>query len=243
MKKTNLTKLSFLTLLFALPLAVLSQTNNVESFKGKQYMLVGNEWQHFDPVYQEMRQVISDEVIIKFKPTTTSAEITNFEVTNGLMLYASCLGFRNYRYSAISSNIFQKATAMQSSPLVEDVHIGTNGKYLFSPNDPAYPQMWYADAPNNVDLNLPAAWDLMQGNTDGVVVAVIDGGLDAFHFDLGMGNDSYQNVYINAGEIPGNGVDDDNNGYVDDVKGWSFTPGIDPVTLLPTNGSNGPFEP
>jgi len=49
-----------------------------------------------------------------------------------------------------------------------------------------------------------------------IIVAVIDGGVDIFHEDLeGM-------VWINAKEIPDNGIDDDNNGYVDDVYGWNF---------------------
>lgn len=49
-----------------------------------------------------------------------------------------------------------------------------------------------------------------------VVVAVIDSGIDIDHEDL------KDNIWINPGEIPGNGIDDDKNGYVDDVHGWSF---------------------
>jgi len=49
-----------------------------------------------------------------------------------------------------------------------------------------------------------------------VVVAVIDGGVDINHEDL------KGNIWVNEDEIPGNGIDDDNNGYVDDVHGWNF---------------------
>ena len=49
-----------------------------------------------------------------------------------------------------------------------------------------------------------------------VVVAVIDSGIDIDHEDL------KDNIWINPGEIPGNGIDDDKNGFVDDVHGWSF---------------------
>ena len=49
-----------------------------------------------------------------------------------------------------------------------------------------------------------------------VVVAVLDGGVDINHDDLkGM-------VWINEDEIPGNGIDDDNNGFIDDIHGWNF---------------------
>lgn len=49
-----------------------------------------------------------------------------------------------------------------------------------------------------------------------VIVAVIDGGVDVNHEDL------QGNVWVNEAEIPGNGIDDDNNGYIDDIHGWNF---------------------
>lgn len=52
-----------------------------------------------------------------------------------------------------------------------------------------------------------------------VIVAVIDGGVDTDHEDL------KDMLWVNPGEIPGNGIDDDGNGYVDDVHGWSFISG------------------
>lgn len=54
-----------------------------------------------------------------------------------------------------------------------------------------------------------------------VVVAVIDSGVDIFHEDL------EGNIWVNEDEIPENGIDDDNNGYVDDVYGWSFIGGAE----------------
>lgn len=54
-----------------------------------------------------------------------------------------------------------------------------------------------------------------------VVVAVIDGGVDIDHEDL------KENIWVNEDEIPGNGKDDDENGYVDDVNGWNFIGGPD----------------
>ncbi|MEL7147458.1 MAG: S8 family peptidase [Bacteroidota bacterium] len=54
-----------------------------------------------------------------------------------------------------------------------------------------------------------------------VIVAVIDSGIDVDHEDL------KENIWVNEDEIPGNGIDDDNNGYVDDINGWSFLGGKD----------------
>lgn len=64
------------------------------------------------------------------------------------------------------------------------------------------------------NMNLPAAWDHTTGRTDNqALVLVIDTGVDYSHPDL------YANMWRNPGETPGNGIDDDRNGFVDDVHG------------------------
>jgi len=64
-----------------------------------------------------------------------------------------------------------------------------------------------------------AAWGLARPSTGEVVVALIDSGVDYTHPDLAS------NVWTNAGEIPGNSLDDDGNGYVDDLHGYNFADG------------------
>lgn len=78
------------------------------------------------------------------------------------------------------------------------------------PNDPYY-ELQYA----HELTQMPSAWDLTTGHRQ-VVVAVIGTGIDTYHPDL------KDNLWVNEDEIPGNGLDDDNNGYVDDVHGWDF---------------------
>lgn len=68
---------------------------------------------------------------------------------------------------------------------------------------------------NGIDINIEKAWDITKGNED-VVVAVIDLGVDYNHEDL------KDNIWTNKEEIPDNGIDDDNNGYVDDIHGWNY---------------------
>ena len=62
-----------------------------------------------------------------------------------------------------------------------------------------------------------------------MVIAIVDNGTDWQHEDL------LANVWTNANEIPGNGIDDDNNGFIDDVHGVNFCNG--------DNTNNDPFEP
>ena len=78
------------------------------------------------------------------------------------------------------------------------------------PNDPSFGSLW-----GMANIRAPAAWDTTTGDRD-VVVAIIDTGIDRTHPDL------QGNLWTNPGEIANNGVDDDGNGYVDDLYGWDF---------------------
>lgn len=65
-----------------------------------------------------------------------------------------------------------------------------------------------------------SAWDIENGDRNPIVVAFVDSGLDYIHPEIAK-----KNVWINEKEIPGNGIDDDKNGFVDDVIGWNFMEG------------------
>ena len=127
----------------------------------------------------------------------------------------------NYLYKAIGT-----------TPSVEALITGTleENKTSSTPNDPLFEKLWGL---NNTGSNEPErlmsrdifgvagadvealrAWRVHQGSRK-VVVAVIDTGIDYNHPDL------RNNMWVNNKEVPGNGVDDDNNGYIDDVYGWN----------------------
>lgn len=88
-------------------------------------------------------------------------------------------------------------------------------------NDPLLGQQWHYNNTGQTggtpgaDIKLFQAWGLTTGNPN-VVVAITDGGVQVNHPDLAA------NVWVNTDEIPGNNIDDDNNGFVDDINGYGF---------------------
>lgn len=103
------------------------------------------------------------------------------------------------------------------------------------PDDPMFNQQWglhntgQSGGTPDADIDAPEAWDIATGGVtalgDTIVVAIVDGGCQLNHPDL--------NYWYNWNEIPGNGIDDDGNGYIDDFRGWNAynnTPNV------PSNG-------
>lgn len=93
-----------------------------------------------------------------------------------------------------------------------------------TPNDTYFSHQWglhntgQTGGSSDADIDAPEAWDLA-ADTSGIVVAVVDTGVDISHPDLAA------NIWKNTDEVAGNGVDDDGNGYVDDVRGWDYLNG------------------
>ncbi len=89
-----------------------------------------------------------------------------------------------------------------------------------TPNDPLFPSQW-----DLIRIGMPEAWNRATGGTtmtgDTIVVAVLDAGFDVNHEDL------RDNLWANRKEIPGDGIDNDQNGYVDDYLGLNIQTGDD----------------
>ncbi len=100
------------------------------------------------------------------------------------------------------------------------LHYGENGidDIALPPLGPDNFEAINTDAVENIDINIEDAWNTYSEteNKRTVTVAIIDTGIDTTHTDL---KDS---IWVNEDEIPGDGIDNDGNGYIDDVNGWNF---------------------
>lgn len=115
----------------------------------------------------------------------------------------------NYLYSIgdfTPSSPVIKGEGVTSLP---DKKSGSDTKGL-TPDDPLFSEQWGIPA-----INADEVWSTHTGDTN-TVIAILDTGVDWLHPDL------MENIWANQYEIPDNGKDDDNNGYVDDIRGWDF---------------------
>lgn len=112
------------------------------------------------------------------------------------------------------------------APFVEYAEPDHVVRHTATPNDTYYGLQWGLHntgqtiagndpGTNDADIDAPEAWNTTTGGA-GLVIADLDTGGQLNHPDLAA------NVWVNPGEIAGNGIDDDGNGYVDDVRGWDF---------------------
>ena len=123
------------------------------------------------------------------------------------------------RYSAdtaperVSEDLATAPGVVYAEPVPVNRLYGPISGERLDPNDPEFSRQTELLA-----LNLPEAWDVVKGS-DGdpkVIIAVVDGGAEWQHEDL------LANVWTNSDEIAGNGADDDNNGFIDDIHGANF---------------------
>ena len=169
---------------------------------------------------------VPDEVLVTFAPGASGSQIAaaesgaNSSFTKNLTApNAGVLRSSRYLLRSSSRSTAQLIAALSKDPNV--VAVSPNYRLYATdlpPNDPLFPQQWdlnnsgqtggVADA----DIDALEAWKVSAGSAN-VVVADIDTGIDYTHPDLSA------NVWKNPGEIAGNGLDDDQDGYVDDVYG------------------------
>jgi subtilisin family serine protease len=176
------------------------------------------------------------EFIVKLKKDTTFSRSPLTALNEKHQVYALEKVFPNAEgtildniyllHVPIGSDILSIVREYASFPDV--VYAEPNGKSsdCSFPNDVNFSNQWYLyntgqtfygslHGTPDADIDAPEAWDIETGNLV-VVIAIIDTGVDYTHPDLAT------KIWSNADEIPGNGIDDDHNGYIDDVRGWNF---------------------
>ena len=171
---------------------------------------------------------VPGEILIKYKAQQRDAARQQHHDTMG---FDTISNFNNIAVTHIKLpdglSVEQAMAMLASDPTVE--YVEPNYIYHASdtfPNDADFNELWGLHNTGqtvngtagtvDADIDAPAAWDLQTGSGNQVVVAVIDSGVAYTHTDLAA------NIWNNPGEIPGNLIDDDGNGYVDDVVGWDF---------------------
>lgn len=124
----------------------------------------------------------------------------------------------------VEPNYLYHSNGQQTSPqsLPDDPFLNAQGSW-----GQEFPDLW-----GLFQIDAPGAWSRTEG--EGVIVAVIDSGIDIEHPDL------RENVWHNEDEVPGNGIDDDGNGLIDDVYGWDFTTCLDLSTGACERKERGP---
>jgi subtilisin family serine protease len=173
---------------------------------------------------------VPGEVIIKFKSPVPSGEIAAVKASLGAVVLNRFDSIRAEHWKVQNMSVQAAIDYYKNDPRVE--YIEPNYIYTADqiyPNDPRFPDLWGLNNTGqtggipDADIDAPEGWVFETG--DEVLCGVIDTGTDWHHVDLA------DNIYINPGEIPDNGVDDDGNGFVDDVHGWDFV-----------NNDNDPFD-
>ena len=157
---------------------------------------------------------VSDEVLIKLDSTASARRSVESLVDEGANVLEK-LGDLGWQRIRIPAGMTVEDALQQYKKLDGVIAVQPNFYYHLLTTTPNDPQFISTGMYGLGKISAPQAWDLTTGSS-AVVVADIDTGMRYTHQDLAA------NAWINEGEIAANGVDDDNNGFVDDVRGWDF---------------------
>jgi len=169
----------------------------------------------------ENPQYVEGEILVKFRPQAPVARrgALRSEVA-GAVKSRFMSGAELLRLGA-GVGVGQALARLKGAPEVEYAEPNYILHATRTPDDPFFAQQWsllntgQAGGAAGSDIDATAAWDISTGGAS-VVVAILDSGIDLDHPDLAP------NLWTNPDEIPGNLVDDDGNGRIDDVHGWDF---------------------
>jgi len=169
---------------------------------------------------------VADHVVVRLRPGVSEDQLLAVCRRNGCQIRHHLplsglylVAFDDVDVDAVDRHIAEIALAADVVRDAEPDHIFTLCATI--PNDTDFEDLWGMDNTGqsggwvDADIDAPEAWDMTTGS-GAMIVGVIDTGIDIDHPDLAA------NMWVNPGEIPGNGIDDDGNGYADDVHGWDF---------------------
>lgn len=167
--------------------------------------------------FDDVQAYSGSELLVKFRETS------KIELIEGTTLgesYSLVPGLFKLNVGA-GLNVDNVLNAYKARPDVEYAQFDFRVQIAATPNDPRYSSQWglhnvgQTGGRSDSDIDAPEAWNTTTGSRS-IIVGVIDTGIDYNHPDLAA------NIWRNTREIAGNGIDDDGNGYRDDVRGWDF---------------------
>ena len=196
-----------LTLLAFIPIGLIAQTVHLNYQDGKIWFKLDNSVRISQPLNENPKRIPVQSI-------------------PGLEMIASKYGFTNLSKpfaAAKNSEVLQRTYLLEFSSIqnvdrcIKDLENLKGVEYaekvpldrmFLTPNDPSFSSQW-----GLTNINAPTAWNYFSTGSN-VVVAIVDDAIERTHADLSP------NLWVNPGEIAGNNIDDDNNGYIDDINGY-----------------------
>ena len=185
---------------------------------------------------------VEGDVLVQFRDLRTAeqakqvATLHNCELTKHFAWLSQHSGHTIGLFHASNRSTAELLAELSAEPAVAmaEPNYRRSVSDLRTPNDADFGELWalhntgqsvfgFSGSPG-ADIGFLPAWGMARPSTNEVVVGVVDTGLDITHPDI------VSNLWTNPGEIPGNGIDDDGDGYVDDVHGYDFADGTGTLT-------------
>jgi PKD repeat protein len=177
-----------------------------------------------------------DRILIKPKPNGAPRDLGRFHTRQGVRVIREFPRMEGIQVLQLppGAQVPAMVDRYQRSGLVEFAEPDFRLRPGATPNDPFFSNgsLWHLNnygqsgGTTDADIDAPEAWDALN-NASNTIVAVVDTGIRYTHEDLAA------NMWVNPGEIPGNGIDDDGDGFVDDVHGINTAANNgDPIDLV-----------
>jgi hypothetical protein len=165
---------------------------------------------------------IPGEIIVRYQAgANAEAVLDDLQQTLGASVYADRWLSRQFQIALLRFDHTQVSAQVLMDAVTKHPEVqAAQWSYVveprgYEPNDPLFAEQW-----DMTRIKLPEVWAQSRGGVtalgDTIVVAILDSGFDPSHEDL------RDNVWYNPYEIAGDGIDNDNNGYIDDIAGWNY---------------------
>lgn len=164
----------------------------------------------YETVQAQLAEHKPGEIIVKFRDTATIDAVSNLRNFGITFILKQFIPLGIFHCEIGDKDINEAIKECEADPNIVYAEPNYIYRHFVEPNDPQFSQLYGMRITDAL-----AAWDIQTGNKS-VIVGVIDTGVDWDHGDLAA------NIWTNSFEIPNNNIDDDENGFVDDVRGWDF---------------------